>query len=484
LKARAGEALVRAAERASSLGAATEAQRYFEEAAELKDGELAHAELQGRAGEMAHRANKPLEARALLEPARAMFAERGETRAAARLAAVLAEIDFEGGDPQRGVARLRPAVEALEAAAPDADLAEAAAQLGRFLALSGEYEQADPYLERALALAEKLELTETLAQALNTKAVTLLRRHRPYEAPLLLRGALELALAHDLHAAALRAYNNCLVELWVSGRVSKSHGLVQDALDLARRAGLRASEAQFLGASVVTLRELGRWDEALACAIEAERLAATEFAQSWLLSVVPIHCERGAPEEARRLVERLGLVAGSKNPDHVAAREVAQASLLRAEGRPKDALAAAGRALAVHDETGAGARDEALVEALEASATIGEPELSEQLSRVDALPPGELNPFLKAQQARFRARLDRIGADVLYATAEHLLRELELPFRLAVVQLEHAEFLAAEGRPEDAKPLLAEARETFERLNARPWLESLAAAAGAPVSVA
>ena len=43
-----------------------------------------------------------------------------------------------------------------------------------------------------------------------------------------------------------------------------------------------------------------------------------------------------------------------------------------------------------------------------------------------------------------------------------------MPFWLAVTQLEHAELL---GGGEDAGRLLAEARETFERLEAVPWLE-------------
>src|SRR5947207_3275893 len=50
-------------------------------------------------------------------------------------------------------------------------------------------------------------------------------------------------------------------------------------------------------------------------------------------------------------------------------------------------------------------------------------------------------------------------------------RALALPFHLAVVQLEHGEWLKARGRPGDAQPLLAEARDTFEHLEAMPWLE-------------
>ena len=50
-------------------------------------------------------------------------------------------------------------------------------------------------------------------------------------------------------------------------------------------------------------------------------------------------------------------------------------------------------------------------------------------------------------------------------------RELGLPFWLAVTLLEHAELIAAQDRRDDAQPLLTEAREIFERLEAKPWIE-------------
>jgi hypothetical protein len=42
-----------------------------------------------------------------------------------------------------------------------------------------------------------------------------------------------------------------------------------------------------------------------------------------------------------------------------------------------------------------------------------------------------------------------------------------------VVLLEHGEWLVETGRAGEAEPLLGEARETFERLEAAPWLERL-----------
>ena len=66
-----------------------------------------------------------------------------------------------------------------------------------------------------------------------------------------------------------------------------------------------------------------------------------------------------------------------------------------------------------------------------------------------------------------------------FRTAAARFRELGMPFCLAVTLLEHGEWLAAKGQGDEAEPLLAEAREIFERLEARPWLERTAQAVGA-----
>jgi hypothetical protein len=62
-------------------------------------------------------------------------------------------------------------------------------------------------------------------------------------------------------------------------------------------------------------------------------------------------------------------------------------------------------------------------------------------------------------------------------------RKLGIPFWLAVTLLEHGEWLAGRSREGDAGPLLAEAREIFDRLEAAPWLERVdALRATAPAS--
>jgi ATP/maltotriose-dependent transcriptional regulator MalT len=113
------------------------------------------------------------------------------------------------------------------------------------------------------------------------------------------------------------------------------------------------------------------------------------------------------------------------------------------------------------------------------------------VEEIETTPPGARPAFLDAQAARFRARVaserrEAEGVEPAFGQAESIFREFGIPFWLAVSQLEHGEWLAEQGRAREAEPLLAEARETFERLEATPWLERcdrLAPARAASASV-
>jgi hypothetical protein len=166
----------------------------------------------------------------------------------------------------------------------------------------------------------------------------------------------------------------------------------------------------------------------------------------------------------------------------------ALAAVRLAEGNAESALAAAEQSFAMRDTQGIGSQDVKLgfLHALEASHALGdERKANELLAVVEDLPSGLRPPFLEAASHRFRARFagDDPGADRHFTAAAAQLRALELPFHLAVVQLEHGEWLMARGRPEDAQPLRAEARDTFERLQAQPWLERIDGLAPAAAEV-
>ncbi len=103
------------------------------------------------------------------------------------------------------------------------------------------------------------------------------------------------------------------------------------------------------------------------------------------------------------------------------------------------------------------------------------------LARIDAVPPGKRPPLLRAQASRFTALLasvrdDQAAVEQGFKTAESVCREFGLTFHLAVAQLEHGEWLVGRGRPDEAGPMLAEAREILERLRATPWVERIDAA--------
>jgi hypothetical protein len=113
---------------------------------------------------------------------------------------------------------------------------------------------------------------------------------------------------------------------------------------------------------------------------------------------------------------------------------------------------------------------------METGLALGDPAVvREQLDWIDALRPVQRTPMFRAMRARFGALLDaREGTGdpaAAFVGAAAGYTECGRPFLAAVTQLEHAEWGAAVGRPEDAEELLARAGETFERLRAIPYLE-------------
>ena len=117
-----------------------------------------------------------------------------------------------------------------------------------------------------------------------------------------------------------------------------------------------------------------------------------------------------------------------------------------------------------------------LFEAFEAAFELGDVvKARELLAILDGLRPGQLTPVLAAHRARFGARLAAKQGDTdvatSFSTAESIFREHGLTFLMAVTELEHGEWLVAQGRGDEAEQLLAEARQIFERLEATPWIE-------------
>jgi tetratricopeptide (TPR) repeat protein len=362
---------------------------------------------------------------------------------------------------------------------PDQDLATLAAQLGRLYLFHGDVARAAERVESALEVAETLWLPEIVAQALITKSIVADTMGRSEESIALLKHALELALENDLPWAALRAHANLGDTLARRERFDEALENHRAEAALAARVGGTRWQRMSLADSAYILGVRGAWDEAVAIATEV--LGDSQAGYVWALFslVSEVYVPRGALDDAKDLLAALSRAESSADVQERAAYAAAKAALLRATGNPSDALAAAEKAL--EDIATLGATSQpirfAFAEALESAFALGDLAKVESLiDQIDALRPRERSAFLRAQAARFRgltgaARDAHDSVEQGFKTAEQILLEYGMPFRLAVVQLEHAEWLRDQGRSEEAEPLLTEAREIFERLEAKPWLE-------------
>ena len=492
IRDKAREHLVSAGERARSLAAPIEAQRYFEQAVGLADDPLVQAELHERAGIAAAIAVHAEDAASHFEQAITLYGGAGASHPAARVSARLAETMWDRGRLEHGLEMMERAFELLSTEEPDEDLAWLAAQLGRFLFFAGQIEAATERIEAALHIAEALRLPEVLSQALNTKALILFIRGRPMEGAALLRYSLEVALESDKPSAALRAYYNLADMLPRSDRLHDAAALDRDGLGLARRVGNRWWELSFLSHGY-PLFCLGEWDHALEL---AKDLSEEDWKQTrgaflgYLLTAVLIGVNRGHQQEAGRLIDVFSEMADSAEVQERMMYASSKALVLLGAGDLRGALRSADIALSAREAIGIASEGvkEAFVTAVEAA--FGANDLDRVqglLDTIGKLPPAERTLFLEAQWTRFQARLDVLKGELEHVESRFKgavgsLREISAIFHLATTLLDYGAWLIEEGRTEDAEPLLDEARGIFERLEAKPWLERLDALATLRVS--
>jgi class 3 adenylate cyclase/predicted ATPase len=499
VRARAHEAQERAGERAASLGANLAAQHYFERAATLADDPIAQAELVERAGIMAAVGARVEEAVDFYEDAQRRFEEAGETHAAARVSARAAESMWDLGRFREGLTSMDRAFDVLSEDPPDADLAQLAAQIGRFAFFFGDGEVGARRIEAALAMAEQLDLPEVYSQALNTKALILTSLGRMRESRALLREALAVAIEHDKPSAALRAHNNLADFFCQDDRFADAQRHIDEGLMLARRVGNRYWEQIFLG-FIYPRYALGGWSEALEAMDELggwdEHIRSrTAFTQGFVAFGAAIHIHQGDRAGAERLLSSFAIleesadvqdraeyataiaVVRSASEDHAGAREAAEVGIrFGSDLGPEDYRAAESRVLAAEAAISSGdlAGAEAAIEAIAGGRA------------------GQRRHFSLAQGMRLRAALasargETAGVEDSRKGAIGLFREIQYPFFAAVTLVEQAEWLVGQARAPDAEPLLGEARQIFTSLGATPWLEridALGVSAGTQTSVA
>ena len=475
--------LIRAGQRAGSLAAVEEAERYFVQAAELCDQALEGAELLERAGEMAWKGGRAAAATSHYTAAIERFEAAGLSHPAARVSARLGEVLFNEGRIEEAVEQMEASFAVLSADPPDGDLAALTAQLARFHYFLGHVDKGWERIEFALDIAEGLEQPETLAQALITKSIFLGVRGRPVESMGLLQEALRFSLEHDIGPASLRAYYNLIDRMGKTAAIDTAITLGAEGVALARRLGDRYWEWSLLSNVMYPLYVAGRWNEALQRAMEMPDPAELGSQRIILAAVALqglIHLQRGDTAAARHILEACSALRDSSDIQDRSAYNALQAALLNADRRPAEAYELGRAAFDAVAEMGP---SEGIVEgflaAAEGALAMGRLDhLEDLLSRYRVLRRVDTTPYQRTHARRLEARLaaargDDAAAAAAFSEAEQGFRELRAEFGLASTLVEHGEWLVDVGEVAAATRLLDEARPLLTELGATPWLQRI-----------
>jgi tetratricopeptide (TPR) repeat protein len=398
-KRKAYETLVRAGVRATSLGAAVEARRYFEDSATLTGDPLEQAGLLARGGEMAGRTGDPEGARQLFDRAIALYEAEGDTHSAARTWARWSQFLGFTGHRDEGLERLEQAFELIVRDEPDEDLAVVAAQLSRASWFAGDLERASERAELSLDIAEAQGFPTPLTLALRAKSAVLESRGHSAESFALLKQSLEVALEHDLLEDASTCYFILSDSRFRGDRYAEALRYLDESLAFAGRVGSRRFEWGIQAERTYALLMLGRWDELLATTdtYTEEQVHSGGVVLSVLQSGVEAHCHRGELDAARRIFAMYSWLEDSSDVQDRGSF-LATAALRRAEGRLEEALAAGAATIETASTLGPAHQGvkHGVVHALEAALALRDTAKAEELFEfVEDLPPGRRPPFLE-----------------------------------------------------------------------------------------
>jgi class 3 adenylate cyclase/tetratricopeptide (TPR) repeat protein len=475
LRAAARERLSAAGRAAASLALGAEAQRYFEQAADLADDELERATLFEQAGRALWQSGDLDAAELRLRRAIELNERNGSTAggtAAAALANVLRHVgrlDEARGLFERLLAADDPGMDSIVRA-------QAQAGLGGVLTFAGATTQAGVLFDEALTTLEQEQAWPALAEALVNRAVYLIYRHRLQEGTGVLRQALTLAEQHDLPPVALRARLNLAGVSLEGDRFSEAVDEVNEGLALARERGDRVWERALVSQLIAPLVALGRWDEAASAGAAVLAGPSDADAAQVAAFIAPVAAARG---DAVNLERCRSIAATLRDSQYVDLRMCAALVFARdaLERGASDEVLRRARDVLDESMTGGELREEAYALSIEAAVASGDDAaIAELEAYVAALPPARSTPLLRAGRARLAAeqahrRGDADAADSLEQEAIALLRAVGARPLLAHTVLERA-------RRRDDTEALAEARAIYADLGATRWLARIDDASG------
>jgi tetratricopeptide (TPR) repeat protein len=276
---------------------------------------------------------------AVLEQARSALIAAGDRARSAEAEARVGELWWLKGDRDRAFEHLGRAQALVGEEPASAAKAYVLSELARYQMVADEFDA--QIAQEALDLAEQLGLAEVRAHVLITAGAARAIAGDPGGKADIQRG-LDIALAGNFLAAAVRGYSNLSRSHYVDGDLPEALRLALEAEKVAQRFGAKASVRWTRGVLIFFWLELGDWDK---CAPAADEFLAESAALGphyWDTGIrncrAWMQLARGDTEAALQ-DQRKSLISGrlAKDPQVLVPALAGSAYLLALAGRADEA---------------------------------------------------------------------------------------------------------------------------------------------------
>ena len=463
-----------AADRAISLGSTEQAQRLYEAALELASDPEDEADLLTSAAGAAVRAGSSEAGRRQLERAIEIYRDMGRRSDMAQATAALVDAVLMDGwqlEAARGIAR--QAAEDFEDLGVDLGLAEILGQLARLeMLIQKDLSLAIAISDRALAMAERLDLPALVADVLITRGTALSTSGRALEGTGAIETGRRLAAREGLLHVEVRALLNLsgpLAERDPRAMLEAS----RRALELARQVGDRNGVSMATNNMAESAHMTGDWDEVLSELLREAEVSKGDDLQRIRAQLAFFATERGedASELLTPLLEHIEAQIATGEPVWQSLLDGVLGNLALMQGRYSEAVRR-NRAAAEADPFNA-----ALTYSDVAVAALLDRDMAEAANALAGMEAtgshGQVVKLAKRRTAAGIAALEGRPDEALASFRAVLVdyRATDLPFLVAQTGLMMAALLDP-SQPE-VRAAAEEARAVFERLGARAWIDRL-----------
>jgi class 3 adenylate cyclase/predicted ATPase len=389
---------------------------------------------------------------------------------AARATALLSWTIINSGRPQDASAVLASAIADLPEPDRASDIAAVLlTHLSRAAFRSGAQVEAIAAGDRALAIAERMNLKLLIAEAFTNKAAALGFLGRRLESRALHEAALRLARTHGFVTTQLRATNNYSGGIFGDDPAAALEAL-DDGVQLARRVGNRGIGVWLAGTYAIFAFFAGR-NPADSVAILEEELTQTSAVGDRLRTLTflaTIQAARGVSIDG--ILAEMDLLATQlSDPQLVSGLHLARGDAALARGDAATAAEHAELAIEALPEYAESALPIALRAAAWARDAAAARRAADKLATVIAGDRASVASLDVAGGILKGLAGDRDAAAIDFARARRALRELGMEVDLGRVGLDMVHVLGADDP--DARAAIEESRAIFARLGTRAYLE-------------